>query len=318
MFETYELKNFGERIKKTRKSLGYSQSEVCRGADINRDTLSKIENGHGIATFDTLNKLSAFFKKDLLHELAHYNTDRTLLNYYDRIDNIINSYDYGKLVNLSNDFEAHFKNNFPCDFSLYESKLIEQFRLIVKGIEALHKENIDYEYIRSIFIESMRLTVTDFALDDFSKLNYNLFELRILLLIALTLQKDENYTLSINILSYILESLSFDKETLFSEKKLVIKVIFNISYNYHYTDNHKKALEYAVKGIEYCRDQDIMYALNHLYYRRGIAEYLLDKEEKVYKDSINKSIHILEIKGYYDLSKKYKEITKNRYGIDLN
>lgn len=318
MFETYDLKNFGERIKKLRKSLGYSQSKVCKEAKINRDTLSKLENGHGIASYDTLNKLSIFFKKDLLHELAHYNTDRTLLSYYNRIDEIINSYDYEKLIQLSNDFESHFKHKLPFDFSLYESKLIEQFKLIVKGIEALFKRNEDIKKIQNIFIKSIKYTKEDFKLDSFKNFNYNLFEIRILLLIAITFKRDKSYQKSNKILKFILTTLNFDSETLLNEKKLIIKVFSNISYNYHHIDEHKNALKYANNGIKYCRKQYIMYALNHLYYRKGIAEYFLGENEETYKDSLNKAIHILEIKGYDELAKNYKEITKNRYNIKLD
>lgn len=181
MFETYELKNFGERIRNVRKSLGYNQTEVSVETGIHRDTLRRIENGSNIVTFDTLNKLSMFLKKDLFHELAHYNTNRNLLNYYEKIDDIINSYDYEKLVNLSNNFEINFKDKSPSDFSLYEGRLIDQLRLIIRGIEKLIK-----------------------------------------------------------------------------------------------------------------------------------------KDEGIYKDSLNKATHILEIKGYYELAKKYKEITKVKYNIDLS
>ncbi|NBI06443.1 helix-turn-helix domain-containing protein [Senegalia massiliensis] len=318
MFETYDLKNFGARIRKIRKSLGYSQTQVSTETGVHRDTLRRIENGNNIVTFDTLNKLSMFFKKDLFHEIAHYNTNRNLLNYYEKIDDIISSYDYDKLINISNDFEVNFKDKSPSDFSLYEGGVIEQFRLIVKGIEKLIKKDQDNKKIMSIFKEALKLTLKDFNLYNFSKFKYNLFEIRILIMIAVALKRDNNYEKSNEILKFALKSLDFSEESLLNEKKLIIKCFSNISYNYHNMNNYMKSLEYAIKGIVYAINQDIIYALNHLYYRKGIAEYLLDKDESIYKDSLNKAIHILEIKGYYELAKKYKEITKDRYNIYLD
>ncbi|NBI06471.1 hypothetical protein [Senegalia massiliensis] len=49
-----------------------------------------------------------------------------------------------------------------------------------------------------------------------------------------------------------------------------------------------------------------------------VSEYFLGENEETYKNSLNKAIHILEIKGYDELAKNYKEITKNRYNIQLN
>ncbi|WP_130805300.1 helix-turn-helix domain-containing protein [Senegalia massiliensis] len=318
MFETYDLKNFGTRIRKIRKSLGYSQIQVSTETGVHRDTLRRIENGNNIVTFDTLNKLSMFFKKDLFHEIAHYNTNRNLLNYYEKIDDIISSYDYDKLINISNDFEVNFKDKSPSDFSLYEGRVIEQFRLIVKGIEKLIKKDQNNKKIMSIFKEALKLTLKDFNLYNFSKFKYNLFEIRILIMIAVALKRDNNYEKSNEILKFVLKSLDFSEESLLNEKKLIIKCFSNISYNYHNMNNYMKSLEYAIKGIVYAINQDIIYALNHLYYRKGIAEYLLDKDESIYKDSLNKAIHILEIKGYYELAKKYKEITKDKYNIYLD
>lgn len=318
MFETYELKNFGERIRNVRKSLGYNQTEVSVETGIHRDTLRRIENGSNIVTFDTLNKLSMFLKKDLFHELAHYNTSRNLLNYYEKIDDIINSYDYEKLVNLSNNFEINFKDKSPSDFSLYEGRLIDQLRLIIRGIEKLIKKDEGNKEIITIFEKALKYTIDDFKLENFSKFRYNLFEIRILIMIAVTLKRDNNYNKSNEILKFVLNILDFSEEALLNEKKLTIKSFSNISYNYHNMNNYKRALEYAIKGIDYSIKQDIIYALNHLYYRKGIAEYLLGKDESIYKASLNKAIHILEIKGYHELAKKYKEITKDKYNIDLN
>ena len=54
MFDSYDTKKFGEKLKELRRSLGFSQAEVSRETSINIDTIRKIENGFCIPRNDTL------------------------------------------------------------------------------------------------------------------------------------------------------------------------------------------------------------------------------------------------------------------------
>ena len=62
-------------------------------------------------------------------------------------------------------------------------------------------------------------------------------------------------------------------------------------------------------------EQNMMYSLNHLYYRKGIAEFFLNRSEHL--DSLKKSIQVLEIQGNLELANLYRKVTKDKYNIDI-
>jgi transcriptional regulator with XRE-family HTH domain len=57
----YRLK-LGERIRITREKRGYSQEQLAEKMDINRSTISKIENGKFGITVDYLVRFSIFLE----------------------------------------------------------------------------------------------------------------------------------------------------------------------------------------------------------------------------------------------------------------
>lgn len=59
--------------------------------------------------------------------------------------------------------------------------------------------------------------------------------------------------------------------------------------------NHEKALYYADLGVKTCIEAGILDGLSLLYFRKGIAEYHLKREN--YKDSLIKAMHLFEIFG---------------------
>ncbi|MGO1369947.1 helix-turn-helix domain-containing protein [Senegalia sp. (in: firmicutes)] len=319
MFESHNLEDFGKRVKNLRQSLGYTQKEVHQNTGIGLETIRRLEKGERLIRFDNLTDLSLFYKIDLLEELRNYNSANKLLRYYDKLDDIIVSYDYQKLMNLSNDFEKYIGNDDENTLELFKLNTINQFKQLIKGITYLFSgEKSTNNLALDKFIESLQITIANFTLDNFANQRYNVFEMRILLIIGVTLNETENHKKSNEILQFIITKLNFDKRAVFNEKKLIIKTYFNISYNYNDLDNQEEALKYANKGIEYCKTNELIYNLNHLYYRKGIAEHLLGKKEKIYMDSLHKAIQILEIQGRYELAKVYTNVTKDTYNININ
>ena len=60
------------------------------------------------------------------------------------------------------------------------------------------------------------------------------------------------------------------------EIKILLKIIFNISYNYHRLSDNAMAYHFANIGIILCVENDLSYLMGHLLFRKGIAEYFMD------------------------------------------
>ncbi|ABY93639.1 XRE family transcriptional regulator [Thermoanaerobacter sp. AC272] len=134
-------------------------------------------------------------------------------------------------------------------------------------------------------------------------------EVRILMNMALIIEKKESTQKSLELLLFCLEALSpQDWET-------KIKVYYNISYRYHLLSIYEKSLYYANLGIETCVKNNTLSGLGLLLFRKAIAELNLDKE--VYKDSLIKSIHIFEITGQERLKKITIGSCKKLYKLEI-
>lgn len=314
MFSMYNLTAFGEKLKSIRKLMGYTQQDVSRISGINRDTLRRIEQGEGIPRYDTLELLSSVYKVDLLDQLKHFRSSNRLYHYYQRLDRLISNFDIEILNKLTQDYNEFMKNQ---EDVLLDPHIYEQFQLLLKGISAYYSSD-SLRQLQSLddLIQSMRYSIPNFNVYEFSKYKYNLFEMRILLLIGLSYNHHCNYSQCNSIIKFLLESQLKEEYPDQDTILLTIKIYLNLSYNYFNLDDYKKSLEYANIGIEYCNRHNNMFMLYLFYSRKGIAEFRLGMPN--YEDSLRKSIHILEIQNKKDLAKTYRQIMVERYDIDLS
>lgn len=311
IFSSYNLKPFGLQLKKLRDTNGYSQTDVQSLCGINPDTLRRLENGYTIPKYETLELLSQVYKVDLLNILRRYRSNEGLYTYYERLDLLISRYNIEVLKDLEKDFKIYMDSSGK---DLVNQSLYHQFKLLLLGIRQYNQED-NKEKVKSLntFIEALKYSIKDFHVDLYQQFKYNVFEIRILLLVALGLSLHEQYELSNSYLNFILLDIAQISPVDMQISMLVIKVYVQLSYNSHYLSDDLKTLEYANKGIQYSVDNNIMYALFLLYYRKGIAEFMLKNDN--YMDSLHKSIQLLEIQNNHDLAQLYKDITYKMYGL---
>lgn len=313
MFSSYNLEPFGMELKRLRELNGLTQIDVQTLSGINPDTLRRIENGYTIPKYETLEILSDLYKVDLLDILRTYRSNEKLYNYYDRLDFIISNYNVTILQDLSADFEEFLEDGRG---DLITPYTYEQFKLMIEGIGQYNSTKKD-KRLKSLntFIAALKLSVHDFELLNYSQFNYNIIEKRILILIALGLSEHKDYELSNNLLNMVINNMDLSTRVEYNVSLLIIKVYFQLSYNSHSLSDDLKALEYANKGIEYSVQNNLMFGLYLLYYRKAVAEFLLNDENHL--DSFNKSIMILEIQNKLELASIYRDITKENYGINI-
>ncbi|ERM91628.1 XRE family transcriptional regulator [Caldanaerobacter subterraneus subsp. yonseiensis KB-1] len=305
----YDLEAFGEELKNIRKSLGLSQSDVAEQAFISRDTFRKIENGKVIPKQETLDLLSHLYKKDLNELLLKYRL-KDYSTFFDIKSSLEKKLESGDFESLRDDIDRLKKLLEKGDMSLYYSKLLNQLLLIAESVfEKTINEN--YEKAMEKLQKAMEITVPNFSLSNYADFVYSDMEIRILMNMALLLKKIEGAEKSLEVLLFCLHNLPSE------EWETRIRLYYNIIlYTYHILSVDEEALHYANLGIEICVKNNTLSGLGLLYFRKAIAEYNLGREE--YKDSLSKSIHLLEITGQEKLIKTIMESCRKFYNLEIS
>lgn len=313
MFISYNLVEFGEKLKDLRKNLGLSQLEIQRKAGVSADTLRRIEKGEVIPRYETMEILSSIYREDLLTLLKNARIDKLLYEYHDKLDELITFYDEEKMMAL----EEEIRKNFSSDFheSVINPDEVLQFLELIQGTSLYHSRfREDHEEAKKVLLKSLRRTWPDFTLRKYKNYKYSYIELRILLLLSILMAEKDAISLSTDILFFIRNRLENNATSTYHHH-LIIKIYTNLCYNYHLEDNHEKVIEIADQGITYCLSLETTHGLNSLYYRKAIAEYQLGIP--TYEASLQKAFFILNLTNNHSLLEVYQEVTKAQYGIDL-
>lgn len=312
MLTTYNLHIFGKKIKEIRKSLKLTQQNITKITGIHPDTMRRLEKGQNIPTYETIEKLSLLFGVELLDIMKMCKKNISLNLIYNELDHF--------LLNNVNKEECLVKINDQLNEFIIESKKnnyirIESLLQVIDFIDNLtsfvNRNVMNKSVIITKFKECFNIT------SDFNKISteimFSHLELRILLIISLLKMELDLYHDSNQLL--ILIKTCLERKTILTkeEQKIYIKVVCNISYNYHDLHNDKEALEYAEKGIQFCRRNERIYLLYLLYARSSISKKKLNYDN--YLDDARNSICLLDMMGYHEMKELYKSIYKNEYNI---
>lgn len=315
MFRSYDLEKFGDKLRKVRKELGISQVEIRNRVGINEDTLRKIENGLVIPKYETLEILSQVLKFDFLDCLKSNRQNRILDIILKKTDKIILNNSVEELNQLINEYHE-LKALDSVDLKLFNPNDVIQFELFINAVGKFYsKSQIEYMKAEQLLCKALKLGNEDFRIDKFYNFKYNLFELRLLLLIGILNTEFKNFDLSNQIMNFVLEKTTQISGDDVSTMEFIIKIYTNLAYNYHNMNQESKSLLYSNKGIEFVLKNNSMYCLALLFYRKGISEF--KTSDKNYLDSLKKSRSLLEIQNQKALLEKYIEVTKELYEIDF-
>ena len=301
----YNLQGFGGKIRSIRTNLGFTQKDVCELSDIHIDTLRKIENGKVFPAQKTLDLISPILKKDLNKLLLSYRLNKysSFEKIKNRLESKIDRDEYQTLSVELGDLKALLNTESNTHFI----NLINQLILLIESIILNKKYSKTNESLGKL-IEAIKITTPAFSLDNYKNFVYSSMELRILMNIALLVNKIKSTEKSLEIMEFCIKMVDPNEE-------LYPKICYNLSYTYHRLDMHKNALKYSNLGIEYCTKHRNYNGLNLLYFRKGIAEYLLGY--KTYMDSLEKCIHFCEILSQYKLRDMVITNCKKLYDIDI-
>lgn len=313
MFVNYNLQEFGTELRRIRKELGYNQKDIQNKTGISTDTLRRIENGHVIPQYTTLELLSLTYRQDLLELLKSCRSSKLLMDFFHKLDSIIYSRNEDEIVKLQDEFREAMSAN---KVLIINPSEIRQFETLLEGARLFASplpEKVKASQIK--FLEAIQFTIPSFNIFHHKKYNYSYLEFRILFLYSLSIIVDSKHELSNEILHFILGALKADKSQNKYTKFLIIKIYSNIAYNYHNLDQHDKVLKYSKEGIAFCIKEEILHALHSLYYRKGIAKYHLKEED--YYDSLRCAALTLKISNQAKLLDIVLKVTKEDYDITI-
>jgi len=303
---SYNLEEFGNQIRSIRDKLNLTQRKVSEHSGICQDTLRKIENGKVLPTQETLDLLSIVLKKDLNQILLSMRINNS--NKFNQIKNKIEAkLDRDNHQNMLEDLDE-LKLFLNSNSHPYFILIISQYAHLIESI-ILNKTHGKIEHSLNYLLKAMSLTTPQFSLDNYKDFVYSSLELRILMSIALRINRIDSPEKSLEILEFCFKSID-------PVDKLYPKLCFNLSYSYHRLDRHAKALEFTILGINYCNEYREYAGLNHLFFRKGIAEYLLGYE--TYSETLKKSVYFCEVIGDNNLKELIISNCKRIYNIELS
>lgn len=284
----YDLEKFGNKIKDLRHKFGYTQKDVSELTTLSLETLRKIENGKIIPRQITLELLSNVFKEDLNQLLLNYRIS-DFKEFYELRDTIEKKLENGQYDNLHKDLDKlHLILNSINAEDSYVYKLTKQLIFLIEAI-ILYIKHKDYNNSLEKLIAAMQETIPGFNMDNYNKFVYSTMEIRILMNIALVVNRLGDKNKNLEILKFCVNALDPNEE------ELKIKVLYNLSYSYYRNLDNEKSLYYANEGIKTCIENNKLNNLGLLYSIKGMAEYFLN--DKNYINSFKKATILYDITG---------------------
>lgn len=317
MFKRLDSVKFGEYIRKLRNSQNMTQDELAEKACINVLTIRRIEKGYNIPTFQVISNLSNALKADIHKALIQLSKENDLMGFYHQLDELLIQSDEKRLTNLIQEFSE--KKEQLLQMNIIDQREIMQFEGILEGL-LLSCKNLNNREAFNSYLNALRLTIPSFSIEEWTQDALSYLEMKCVLLIALELNVLDEYKssndLSLQLLSYLNNNVS--ELIMDNIYFLKIKIYLNISYNYHGMDLDDEAYSYANYGIEYCLEKKTIYLLHGLYYRRAVALFYLNKEDRRYIKDFKTAFIMLRVQGYNDLLVQYISITESKYGIKID
>ncbi|MDA3845353.1 MAG: helix-turn-helix transcriptional regulator [Vallitaleaceae bacterium] len=314
MFNSYDMKAFGHELKELRSKCNLSQKTVSLMSKVSEDTLRRIENGYVVPRYDTIVILSALYRTNLLDMLNRLGINSTLFNYYEIMDTAMISNDLELLADSYNDLATLLSSNMSSQNLVYYDEL-KQILVFFELIQYFYEDPGKYtDKIMNSILAIFQERYPEYTIQNYAAYHYSFVELRLLLLFCLVYSNyDIKHCNEICLFMYdLLNSDTPDHHTY----KILIKIIYKISYNYYTMEDDEMCIKYADIGITMANANNSSYLLADLLIRKGIAlNYLHHPDAYKY---IKYSIDLLAMTGQVSKSEEYKKITENVHHIKLD
>jgi len=290
--------------------MNYSLADVSNVTGISIGTIKLLESGKSTPRFDTLIHLSSIYKCDLVSIFRKsYQDSLSIFLLNDISENSVSNSQEALNDTLAAITEHLNKDSLsPIDFTD-----LQQLRFYIEGLKIAsncHSSNCpDNILALKKYEDALKVTNKYFSYDYFENYKYNAIEYNILFSAAVILGLMRNCLLSNKILYFALNYYIQTDDIVDTQRHLITKIFYVLSYNYHRLDLHENALDTASQGIDYCVKSDTFMYAPMLLARKGIALHNLHSND--WRDSLTKAIHLLDIQKRFKLKESYEEIVVN-------
>jgi len=307
-----DMKEFGSKLRQIREEKKLTRKAILETHGVTVETLRKLEKGLVIPQLQTLQVLSIAYHTDLILLFNQYKSQNILVNTQDLVDKLL--IEHANTVDSLEDYMID--ESYLSDVNKLDVIEVKQFNSLCKLIPLTNTDSIDKSEIAiNGLIDSIKLHHEDYQLENTSAYSYTYMELRLLLVLGITLAHIKRLNESEIIFLEIEKQLDINAFSSSMAKKLYVKLLFNMAYNYHIKDKNEKVLEITDKCLDFLNKFDSSYYMEVILYRKAVAQHNLGLKDKMRTFSHVRAI--MEIKGLHKQLELYADITRKRYNIEL-
>lgn len=285
ILKNYDLTILAKKIKEVRKNRKISQLDLSIEANIDRKTISRIENGINEPSFSTLYKISYILNHDFIKDYLNSSLkdylifNETFEKIIDKVENKLPFDDEEKIIIYLKDFT---------DIEFIKTSC-KQVILFLKSMN----EDLSKSEEREILIKALNSFTNKY--DNIKIQSFSIFELRILMDIAMTYTNIDN--------KKYLELLNFVYDKTNKDSSLFPIISLNLANAYIILEDYEKCPEIINDAISY-------FLLRNkipnpiLYFTRALYKRLKNMD---YKEDYDKAILIASLSENYNLINKFEK-----------
>lgn len=289
--KNYDLTILAKKIKEVRKNRKISQLDLSIEANIDRKTISRIENGINEPSFSTLYKISYILNHDFIKDYLNSSLkdylifNETFEKIIDKVENKLPFDDEEKIIIYLKDFT---------DIEFIKTSC-KQVILFLKSMN----EDLSKSEEREILIKALNSFTNKY--DNFKIQSFSIFELRILMDIAMTYTNIDN--------KKYLELLNFVYDKTNKDSSLFPIISLNLTNAYIILEDYEKYPEIINDAISYFLIRNkipnpILYFTRALYKRLKNMDYKEDYDKAILIASLSKNYNLInkfeQAKSYYE------------------
>ncbi len=285
ILKNYDLTILAKKIKEVRKNRKISQLDLSIEANIDRKTISRIENGINEPSFSTLYKISYILNHDFIKDYLNSSLkdylifNETFEKIIDKVENKLPFDDEEKIIIYLKDFT---------DIEFIKTSC-NQVILFLKSMN----EDLSKSEEREILIKALNSFTNKY--DNFKIQSFSIFELRILMDIAMTYTNIDN--------KKYLELLNFVYDKTNKDSSLFPIISLNLTNAYIILEDYEKCPEIINDAISYFLIRNKI-PNPILYFTRALYKRLKNMD---YKEDYDKAILIANLAKNYNLINKFEQ-----------